>query len=338
MQGLPCSFGENGQWRNDRERYARPAGSWPAVLGWGTDSRVTMTFRFEEIGERLRAYRMGSGLSAEEVAQRLRISRAALYRYEKGELTKIETIARLSELLNVSIPSLLGVGVEYVANALAFFERMRQIEEKAEHIIVLFGPITYLLTSDEYDRTLREVLLESIPEGIEHAAKARTEVEELMEVLRQRKETYRRRRPSVVSLIAASEMERFIAHGLIGTQSLTQAQRRARSEMARSEVRHIIRTMSDEPIGVQIGLVQDTLPNTSFQIFRQSDRAFVAVSPFRLGEQPNVRVGVAMITSAAEALSLHENVASSLWRRALKGIEAAEFVGRVLERAEREEH
>lgn len=295
-----------------------------------------MTFRFEEIGERLRAYRMGSGLSAEEIAQRLRISRAALYRYEKGELTKIETIARLSELLNVSIPSLLGVGVEYVANALAFFERMRQIEEKAEHIIVLFGPITYLLTSDEYDKTLREVLLESVPAGIDNAAKARHEIEELMEVLRQRKDSYRRRRPSVVSLIAAAEMERFIAHGLIGTQSLSKAQRNTRREMARREVRHIIRCMSEEPIGVQIGVVQDTLPNTSFQIFRQSDRAFVAVSPFRLGEQPNVRVGVAMITSAVEALSLHENVAASLWRRALKGAEAADFVAGLLKRAEKD--
>ena len=40
---------------------------------------------------------------------------------------------------------------------------------------------------------------------------------------------------------------------------------------------------------------------------------------FRLGEEPNIRVGVAMITSAPEALSLHEKMASDLWRRAHKG-------------------
>lgn len=292
-----------------------------------------MPFRFEEIGQRLRAYRMGSGLGAEEIARRLGISRAALYRYEKGELAKIETIAKLSELLGVSVPSLLGVGVEYAASALSFFERMRQIEETAEHIIVLFGPISYLLTSDEYDETLAQVLKESIPDDIEDTAKARAEVDDLMGVLRQRKEAYRRRRPSLVSLIAAGELERFLAHGLQGARALDEATRTERRAMARREAAHIIRRMSEEPIGVQIGVVEDTLPNTSFQIFRQSDRSFVAVSPFRLGEQPNVRVGVAMITSAAEALALHEDVADALWRRALKGRQAADFVRRLLDAA-----
>ena len=293
-----------------------------------------MPFRFEEIGQRLRAYRMGSGLGAEEIAQRLGISRAALYRYEKGELTKIETIAKLSDLLGVSVPSLLGVGVEYAASALSFFERMRQIEENAEHIIVLFGPISYLLTSDEYDETLAQVLKESIPEDIEDAARAHAEVDELMGVLRQRKEAYRQRRPSLVSLIAAGELERFLAHGLLGARTLGEVQRTERRAMARREAAHIIGRMSDEPIGVQIGVVEDTLPNTSFQIFRQGERSFVAVSPFRLGEQPNVRVGVAMITSAPEALSLHEEVAAALWRRALKGRQAADFVRRLLADAE----
>ena len=122
---------------------------------------------------------------------------------------------------------------------------------------------------------------------------------------------------------AAGELERFLAHGLLGARALDEAERASRRAMARREAAHIIRHMSEEPIGVQIGVVEDTLPNTSFQIFRQSDRSFVAVSPFRLGEQPNVRVGVAMITSAPEALSLHENVADALWRRALKGHQAA---------------
>ena len=77
--------------------------------------------------------------------------------------------------------------------------------------------------------------------------------------------------------------------------------------------------MADEPIGVQIGIVPDTLPHASFQIFRQPDRQVLALCPFRLGEQPNIRVGVAMITSAPEALALHEKMAKELWHRALKG-------------------
>src|SRR5690242_10175478 len=70
-----------------------------------------MAFHYDEIGQRLKAYRMGSGLSADEVARRIGISRTALYRFERGELAKIETLERLAELLSVSIPTLLGVGI-----------------------------------------------------------------------------------------------------------------------------------------------------------------------------------------------------------------------------------
>jgi len=113
-----------------------------------------MAIRFDDIGNRLKAFRLGSGLSADEIANRLGISRTALYRFEKGELAKIETLEKLAELLSVSVPTLLGVGVEYVASAVSYFERMRQIEESSEHIIVLAGPISYLLASDAFDQAL----------------------------------------------------------------------------------------------------------------------------------------------------------------------------------------
>src|SRR4030081_1470492 len=126
-----------------------------------------MPLRFDDIGNRLKAFRLGSGLSADEIANRLGISRTALYRFEKGELAKIETLEKLAELLGVSVPTLLGVGVEYIASAVAYFERLRQIEETAEHIVVLAGPISYLLSSDSFDEKLAEVLSESIPERLE---------------------------------------------------------------------------------------------------------------------------------------------------------------------------
>ena len=113
-----------------------------------------MAIRFDDIGNRLKAFRLGSGLSADEIATRLGISRTALYRFEKGELAKIETLEKLAELLSVSVPTLLGVGVEYVASAVSYFERMRQIEEMAEHIIVLAGPLSYLLASDAFNAVL----------------------------------------------------------------------------------------------------------------------------------------------------------------------------------------
>jgi transcriptional regulator with XRE-family HTH domain len=285
-----------------------------------------MPLRFDDIGNRLKAFRLGSGLSADEIANRLGISRTALYRFEKGELAKIETLEKLAELLSVSVPTLLGVGVEYIASAVAYFERMRQIEETSEHIIVLAGPISYLLASDAFDRTLDEMLRENVPDKLDGRKRALAQVDEIMNVLRQRKEGYRKRQPGIVNLIAASEMERFVRNGLIGRLDLPEGVLAERRAAARTEAEHFTALMADEPIGVQIGIVPDTLPHTSFQIFRQPDRHMLALSPFRLGEEPNVRIGVAMITSAPEALSLHEKMAKELWQRALKGQAAVAFM------------
>jgi transcriptional regulator with XRE-family HTH domain len=280
--------------------------------------------RFDDIGHRLKAFRLGSGLSAEEVANRIGISRTALYRFEKGELVKIDTLEKLAELLNVSLPTLLGVGVEYIPSAVTYFERMRQIEETAEHIVVLAGPVSYLLASDAFNATLSELLKESVPEGA--GPRAEAEVDEILAVLKSRKETYRRRQPAIVNLIAASEITRFLINGLVGRLDLPEKTKRERRALARAEVEHFARIMEDQPIGVQIGIVPETLPHTSFQIFRQPDRQILALSPFRLGEEPNVRVGVAMITSAPEALALHQKQAEGMWHRALKGADAARFL------------
>jgi transcriptional regulator with XRE-family HTH domain len=293
-----------------------------------------MAIRFDDIGNRLKAFRLGSGLSADEIANRLDISRTALYRFEKGELAKIETLEKLAELLEVSVPTLLGVGVEYIASAVAYFERMRQIEETSEHIVVLAGPISYLLASDAFDCTLEEVLRENVPDKAEGRKRALEQVDEVMGVLRQRKDSYRRRRPGIVNLIAASEMQQFLRNGLVGRLDLPENTLAARRELARAEASHFTDLMADEPMGVQIGIVPDTLPHASFQIFRQPDRHVLALSPFRLGEQPNIRVGVAMITSAPEALALHEKMAKDLWQRALKGAQAVALMRDQLTRME----
>jgi transcriptional regulator with XRE-family HTH domain len=285
-----------------------------------------MPLRFDDVGHRLKAFRLGSGLSAEEVAKRIGISRTALYRFEKGELVKIDTLEKLAELLQVSLPTLLGVGVEYIPSAVTYFERMRQIEETAEHIIVLAGPLSYLLASDAFNTTLGQILRESIPEAVDDRQRAEAEVEEILSVLKSRKDTYRRRQPAIVNLIAASEITRFLINGMVGRLDLSEKVRRERRALARAEVEHFARIMDDEPIGVQIGIVPETLPHTGFQIFRQPDRQVLALSPFRLGEEPNVRVGVAMITSAPEALALHVKAAEGMWARALKGTAAAKYL------------
>ena len=291
-----------------------------------------MTIRFDDIGNRLKAFRRASGLSADEIANRLGISRTALYRFEKGELVKIDTLERLSELLGVSVPTLLGVGVEYIASAVAFFERLRQIEENTEHIVVLAGPVSFLLASDAFVEMLEDVLFESIPEEYEDRDRALASIAEIMRILRERKEMWRARRPGMLNLISGAEIDRFLRNGLIGRLDLPENVLTERRARARAEAEHLIRLMEDAPIGVQIGIVPGALPHTSFQIFRQAERRILTLSPFRLGEQPNVLSGIAMITSAPEALELHERAVQDMWRRAQKGEAAARFLRGLVDR------
>lgn len=289
-----------------------------------------MAFRYDEIGNRLKAYRLGSGLSADEIAHKLGISRTALYRFEKGELAKIETLERLADLLGVSIPTLLGVGIEYIPSAVTYFERMRQIEETAEHLMVLSGPISFLLASDNFEATLEEVLTENVTKNVVNRERALADIPKIMQILRERKAMYRRRRPNIVNLMSAMEIERFLHHGLIGRSGLPEDVVAQRKALARAEIEHFANLLEEPPIGVQIGIVTDTLPHSGFQLFRQPDRKILVLSPFRLGGEPNVRVGVAMITSAPDALSFHEAAIDEMWGRALKGQAAANLVRHLL--------
>jgi transcriptional regulator with XRE-family HTH domain len=287
-------------------------------------------FRYDEIGQRLRAFRLASGLSADEIARRIGISRTALYRFERGELAKIDTLERLAELLDVSIPTLLGVGIEFISSAVAYFERMRQIEEQAEHIIVLAGPLSYLLASDRFDEVLVELLEESVPAEIPGREKALADIETVLGILRERKESYRNRMPAVVNLVSGLEIERLLRNGFIGKALLPTELHQKRRALARAEIEYFTKLVEQEPIGVQIGVVRDALPQTGFQIFRQPGRKILSISPFRLGESPNLRVGVAMITSAPEALSLHEKAVKDMWSHALKGEAASAYLRSLL--------
>ena len=138
---------------------------------------------YAELGCRLRAYRIGASLLADEVAERLGISRAALYRMEQGKIVKIETLERLAQLLGTSLASLLGVEVEYYPTARGFLERMRQIEQDAERIVAHFEPISQLLASDDYQEHLRVMLLEAMPESASQAVRHHKEVAGIHDIL-----------------------------------------------------------------------------------------------------------------------------------------------------------
>lgn len=282
------------------------------------------------LGERLKASRVGAGLTPDQLAKRAGVSRAAIYRYEAGHPIRVDTLGRIADCLGVSIASFLGVEVEYIASPAAFFERMRQIEQKAERIRVMFGPLSYLLTTDAYDQLLPTVLRESVPEDVPDRAEAMVEIERIVEILEARKTAYRSRRPHLVGLISASELEAFCATGFVGTASL--AGDKQRQQAAREELFHIIEILDAEPMDVQLGVLVDSMPGISYQIFRHGRQAELAISPFRLGALANVRLGMATITAAPEAVARHEEITNQLWARSLRGREAADWLRQMASR------
>ncbi|MDX6750166.1 helix-turn-helix transcriptional regulator (plasmid) [Geminicoccaceae bacterium 1502E] len=291
-----------------------------------------MSIDYQQIGSRLRAYRLARGLTAEQVAQQLGLSRAAVFRLEKGSIVKLETFERIAGLLGVSIESLLGVGVEYHASAISFFERMRQLEEGAEQIMTHFEPVSYLLTSPDYGAHLRHMLAEAGNGACLEAAQ-----EAVLAILDERRRTWQRRRPAVASLVGSIEIERFLRLGLIGTFDLPPEEAARRRHLAALEIETLCQVMEQEPVGIQIGLVEGAMPSLTFQIFRRPEGPVVAISPFRLGELANIDSGVAMITSTREAVELWTATFEQLWSRALKGAQAAAALRSLLRRVREEE-
>jgi transcriptional regulator with XRE-family HTH domain len=283
------------------------------------------------LGQRLRAYRVGASLLAEDVAERLGISRAVVYRMEKGEIVKIETLERLAQLLDTSVASLLGVEVEYYSTALGLFERMRQLEESADRILSHFEPISLLLTSDDYLSLLREMLSETSPQAGGQNVKAK-DIDKMLAIMQERRAFFQQRRPHIVSLIGLRELERFVQTGLVGRVDLPEKTRSVRQLAARREVERIADLMESEPIDVQIGLIDDAMPASTFQVFSGRETTVLAVSPFRLAELPNVRNGIATVTSSPEAVRMYETMIGKLWQAAYKGKAGAQHLRKLLNR------
>jgi transcriptional regulator with XRE-family HTH domain len=282
-----------------------------------------MSMRFTEIGQQLRAYRLESGLRAEEIAARLGVSRAALYRYEKGEVIKLDTITRLAELLKISPLSLLGIGVEYYNRPIGYLERLRQIEETADQILQLSGPICYLTTSDAYDSALAE----AFDEGAEHAAgdraAMRSMAEQVLGIMIARKRMYAMRRPGIIAMVSIGSVQRLLDSGVAGGIAVSDRVRRICRDVALTEVDNMASLMEAEPMGLQFGLLTGAEPSSSFKILRARDRVNLAINPFHTDTHPSSHTGVAMITGADEAIVAHQRVAEATWRDAMKGAAGA---------------
>ncbi len=279
--------------------------------------------RFTEIGQQLRAYRLESGMRAEEIAARLGVSRAALYRYEKGEVIKLDTVNRLAELLKISPLSLLGIGVEYYNRPIGFFERIRQVEETADQILQVSSPLSFLTSSDELDALEAELFAEAAVEAGAERAAARSTAEQVLGILAERKRMYRMRRPSIIAMLSAGAIVRFLQQGVGQGMAKSDALKERARTVARIELENIANLMEVEPMGLQFGLISTGEPSGQFQILRSRDRAMLAINPFRSDTIPHLQAGVAMITGAEEAVTAHQRVAEAMWREAVKGRAAA---------------
>ena len=287
--------------------------------------------RFTEIGQQLRAYRLESGLRAEEIAARLGVSRAALYRYEKGEVIKLDTVKRLAELLKISPLSLLGIGVEYYNRPVGYFERLRQTEETADQVLQVSGPLCYLTTSDAFDSVLAEAYDEIVERSEAERSSNRAAVDQVQGIMAARKRMFGMRKPGIIAILSVSSIERLLEHGIAGSIELSDGLRRRCRHVAAAEVERIAAMMETEPMGLQFGLLPAAEPTSAFKILRARDRATLAINPFRADGLPNVQTGVAMITGADEAVATHQRVAEAMWRESLKGSGGAMHLRRMLQ-------
>jgi transcriptional regulator with XRE-family HTH domain len=288
---------------------------------------ITGSIDYCAIGQRLRAYRIAASLKAEDVADSLKISRAAVYRLEKGEIVKIETLERLASLLCTSFASLLGIDTEYYSSGEGFFERMRQLEEQSTHIYSHFDPFSFLLTSPDYLTHLAMMLNES-NESIESQ-----KYSVILAILKDRKKQFYQSVPKVINLISLRNIERFLHIGLVGNLTISPGKKSERMLLARNEIYHLIDLIEQQSFASTIAITQEAIPSITFQIFYQNDNPIsLAMSPFRLGELPNVTTGIASITSSQDAIKRYRHLFDKLWQNSAKDHHAIDLLKATLDK------
>ena len=156
-------------------------------------------------------------------------------------------------------------------------------------------------------------------------------ISRVLTILVERKKAFAGMRPDVTSLIGLRQIEQFLHHGLVGRLGLPPGVQLERKLAARREVAHIVDFLKSNPLGIRIGIVSDNMPSETFQIFEEAEEASVAVSPFRLGELPNIRTGIATITTAPDAVNMYRAMIDRLWTGAAKGKEGAELLQNLLD-------
>jgi hypothetical protein len=182
---------------------------------------------------------------------------------------------------------------------------------------------------------LRTMLVEAIPDSHPDPAAAIDSIDRLLAILSERRAVAAERRTPIVSIISAPDIERFLNSGLVGRFDLDAETVRARRLAARQEVERLADLLVHQPIGVQVGVVEDAAPSQTFQVFESNDDVSVTLSPYRLGDHPNISSGIAMVTSTPEAVRLFKTTITGQWARAHKSEAGARVLAAVLARTPR---
>lgn len=152
------------------------------------------------------------------------------------------------------------------------------------------------------------------------------EIDRLMYILRKRKDTFARVKPTLTSIVPIGDIQRFLRFGSWELDDVTSSTSKHFRAQARREMLHLAALLDASPSGVQIGLTSSPLTTGGFSRLRLPNRSISVTSPFRLSAPINVKFGVATLSEQEEALQGHDSLANHIWETALKGSIAADRI------------
>ena len=187
----------------------------------------------------------------------------------------------------------------------------------------LGGAFSFALTSEGFPQILRSLWLEAANMAPDRAA-ARSAVDQCLNLLAQRRLILEQRRPSIIAMLSETALRQFLTDGICAGLPLAERSRAEARAAAVTEAENLANQMEQAPLGVQIGLLSEPEPINHALILRSRERGFVVGNPFPADAHPAWAQGIVSVTSADDALGVHQRVAEACWRQARKGMAAAQ--------------
>ncbi len=274
---------------------------------------------FPSVCENIQTFKRATGTRTDEFAQRLGTSLASAYRYEKGDISRIETICQLSTLMNVSVATLLGASSEQYSNLDRYLDRMWQIDQLTDRAFRISSPLIYQTTSDAYDLVLRQIIEEIAVKMPRDEAAIRKLGNRLQGLLEKRKRLFRIKQPSLTSIVIESRLRDLLAVGVAGGVDISSRLRAKAQKVAADEAEGVAKQMEECQDGIRIGFLDEPCLTSSFELLYEPGRTFLVVNPLALDGNPLMTMNVAMIATDRDTLPTYSQIADAAWERAIKG-------------------